>query len=197
MSPAYQIRTGFRRLRQWTRRKPGMASERLLESHLLYQNPKGEILSLKTSSFSRMFWSSELNNVKAAWKEKNEKTNMYRDMLLKTVYFLWVILFYCDTGCHFFELHYCLKYIWKDVDQRQDGFTGEKAEPVLFLGLLNCSLRPKACCIYNGYMLCLFYYYDFFFPPLNLKTKKYYMLFIWLHCFAFCLSKAMSQVFSL
>lgn len=196
MSPAYQIRTGFCRLRQWTRRKPGMAPGRLLEIHLLYQNPKGEILSLKTSSFSRMFWSSELNGVKAAWKEKKNKKPMYRDMLLKTVYFLLVILFYCDTGCHFFELRYCLKCIWKDVDQRQDGFTGEKAEPVLFLGLLNCSLRPKACCIYNGYMLCLFYYYDFF-SPLNLKTKKYYMLFIWLHCFAFCLSKAMSHVFSL
>lgn len=170
MSPVYQIRTGFCRLRQWTRRQPGMASERLLEIHLLYQNPKGEILSLKTSSFSRMFWFSELNGVKAAWKGKKHP-NMYRDMLLKTVYFLLVILFYCDTGCHFFELRYCLKCIWKDVDQRQDGFTGEKAVPVLFLGLLNCSLRPKACCIYNGYMLCLFYYYDFFFSP-KFKDKK-------------------------
>lgn len=47
-------------------------------------------------------------------------------MLLKTVYFLQVILFYCDTGCHFFELCYCLKCIWKDVDPRQDGFTGKR-----------------------------------------------------------------------
>lgn len=46
------------------------------------------------------------------------------------------------------------------VDKRQDGYTGEKTVQVLFLGLLNYSLRSKACCIYNGYMSCLFYYFS-------------------------------------
>lgn len=42
------------------------------------------------------------------------------------------------------------------------GYTGEKTVQVLFLGLLNFSLRSKACCIYNGYMLCLFFFVCFF-----------------------------------
>lgn len=82
------------------------------------------------------------------WKEKN--------CLLFNCYFC----FYCDTGYLLFELCYFLK-TWKDVDQRQDGYTGEKTVQVLFLGLLNYSLRSKACCIYNGYMSCLFYYFFF------------------------------------
>lgn len=69
-----------------------------------------------------------------------------------------LFLFYCDTGYLLFELCYFLKKrTWKDVDQRQD--TGERTVKVYFLGLLNYSLRSQACCIYNGYMSCLFYYY--------------------------------------
>lgn len=87
----------------------------------------------------------------------------------KTVYFLLLFLFYCDTGYLLFELCYFLeKRTWKDVDQRQDGYTGEKTVQVLFLGLLNYSLRSKACCIYNGYMSCLFYFY--FFPKFKNKN---------------------------
>lgn len=63
------------------------------------------------------------------------------------------------------------------MDQRQDGYTGEKTVQVLFLGLLNYSLRSEACCIYNGYMSCLFYYYFF----LNLKDICFLFDYIALH----------------
>lgn len=44
------------------------------QTYLLYQNPNREILSLKASSFSRMFRFSELDGIKAAWKKKEKKT---------------------------------------------------------------------------------------------------------------------------
>lgn len=169
-------------------------SERLLEAHLLYQNPSGEILSLQTSSFSRMFPFSELDGVKAAWKKKKKK-HVQRDAaencLLFTSHFVllwhWLPLFWAPLVSKMYLQGRWSKARW---------VYWEKTVPVLFWGLLNYSLRPKACCIYNGYMLCLFLLL-FFSPKFKNKQKKYSMLFIWLRCFAFCLSKAVSHVFSL
>lgn len=68
----------------------------------------------------------------AASKQPERKTKTCTEICCwKLFTFTSHFLFYCDTGCHFFELRYCLRCIWKDVDQRQDGFTGKRL-PVLF-----------------------------------------------------------------
>lgn len=113
-------------------------------------------------TFSRMFRFT--NSVKAARKRGGKKVDILC-MLLKTVYF--------SLFCSIVTLAatFLSSVTVKNVPERmlikgkiQD--TGEKTVQVLFLGLLNYILRSKACCIYNGYMLCLF-----FFPP-KFKNKN-------------------------
>lgn len=126
----YQIRPGIccctSVICQWARRKPGIMSERLLETHLLYQNPNGEILLLKTLSFSRMFPFSELSGVKAAWKEKKHvKRYAAENGLLFTSRFVllwhWLPLFWAPL---LFKMY--LKGCWS----RQNGFTGKRLNQI-------------------------------------------------------------------
>lgn len=52
---------------------------------------------------------------------------------------------------------------------------GKRRHTLFSLGLLNYSLRSRACCIYKGYMSCLFLLlllFTSFFLLLNLKKKK-------------------------
>lgn len=92
----------------------------------------------------------------------------------------------------FWALLLSKKRTWKGVYQRQDEYTGEKAVQVLFLGLLNYSLRSKACCIYNGYMSCLFYYFF-----LNLKTKILCFLFDYIALHSVLVKPCHMSVFTL
>lgn len=125
----YQIRTGFCRLHQCHMSVDKMEARNLLETRLLYQNPNGEILSIKTSSFSRMFRFSELDGVKAAWKKKqiHVQRSAAENCLLFTSHFVllwhWLPLFWAPLLSKMY-----LKGCWS----KARWVYWEKTVPVLF-----------------------------------------------------------------